>query len=71
MKIVRLEETIDNWGRTETTNLPSEIAEILRDPETWTDDQIFYDEENRPFFIDDLIGKEVELEGIGTIKIEE
>jgi hypothetical protein len=71
MKIVRLEETIDNWGRTETTNLPSEIAEILRDPETWTDDQIFYDEENRPFFIDDLIGKEVELEGIGTLKIEE
>jgi len=71
MKIVRLEETIDNWGRTETTSLPSEIAEILRDPETWTDDQIFYDEENRPFFIDDLIGKEVELEGIGTIKIEE
>jgi hypothetical protein len=71
MKIVRLEETIDNWGRTETTNLPSEIAEILRDPETWTDDQIFYDEENRPFFIDDLIGKEVELEGIETFKIEE
>jgi hypothetical protein len=71
MKIVRLEETVDNWGRTETTGLPSEIAEILRDPETWTDDQIFYDEENRPFFIDDLIGKEVELEGIGTLKIEE
>jgi hypothetical protein len=71
MKIVRLEETIDNWGRTETTNLPSEIAEILRDPETWTDDQIFYDEENRPFFIDDLIGKEVELEGIETFKVEE
>jgi hypothetical protein len=71
MKIVRLEETIDNWGRTEVNNLPSEIAEILRDPETWTDDQIFYDEENRPFFIDDLIGKEVELEGIGTLKIEE
>ena len=71
MKIVRLEATIDNWGRTETTSLPSEIAEILRDPETWTDDQIFYDEENRPFFIDDLIGKEVEIEGIGTIKIEE
>lgn len=71
MKIVRLEETVDNWGRTETTSLPSEIAEILRDPETWTDDQIFYDEENRPFFIDDLIGKEVEIEGIGTIKIEE
>jgi hypothetical protein len=71
MKIVRLEETIDNWGRTETTNLPSEIAEILRDPETWTDDQIFYDERNRPFFIDDLIGKEVELEGIETFKVEE
>ena len=71
MKIVRLEETIDNWGRTETTDLPSEIAEILRDPETWTDDQIFYDEENRPFFIDDLIGKEVELEGIETFKVEE
>lgn len=71
MKIVRLEETVDNWGRTETTSLPSEIAEILRDPATWSDDQIFYDEENRPFFIDDLIGKEVELEGIGTIKIEE
>jgi hypothetical protein len=71
MKIVRLEETIDNWGRTETTNLPSEIAKILRDPETWTDDQIFYDERNRPFFIDELIGKEVELEGIETFKVEE
>ena len=71
MKIVRLEETIDNWGRTETIDQPSEIADVLRDPETWTDDQIFYDEENRPLFIDDLIGKEVELEGIGTIKITE
>ena len=71
MKIVRIEETVDNWGRTETIDQPSEIAEILRDPETWTDDQIFFTEDHNFFGIDDLIGKEVEVEGIGTFKIEE
>lgn len=71
MKIVKIEEVIDNWGRYETTVHPAQIAEVLRDPETWTDDQAFYDEGGQIYLIDDLIGKEVEVEGIGTIKIEE
>ena len=71
MKIVKYRETIDNWGRTETVTDPNRIAEVLRDPETWTDDYLFFDEENKVYFIDDLVGKEVELEGIETFKVEE
>ena len=71
MKIVKYRETIDNWGRTETVTDPNQIAEVLRDPETWTDDYLFFDEENNVYFIDDLVGKEVELEGIETFKVEE
>jgi len=50
---------------------PNQIAEVLRNPETWTDDYLFFDEENKVYFIDDLVGKEVELEGIETFKVEE
>ncbi len=71
MKIVKYRETIDNWGRTETVTDPNQIAEVLRDPETWTDDYLFFDEENKVYFIDDLVGKEVELEGIEKFKVEE
>lgn len=71
MKIVKIEEVIDNWGRYETTVHPAQIAEVLRDPATWSDDQAFYDENGQIYLIDGLIGKEVEVEGIGTIKIEE
>lgn len=71
MKIVKIEEVIDNWGRYETVVHPKQIEEILRDPATWSDDQAFYDEGGQVYLIDDLIGKEVEVEGIGTIKIEE
>jgi hypothetical protein len=71
MKIVKYRETIDNWGRTETVTDLNQIAEVLRNPETWTDDYLFFDEENKVYFIDDLVGKEVELEGIETFKVEE
>jgi hypothetical protein len=71
MKIVKYRETIDNWGRTETVTDPKQIEQVLRDPETWTDDYLFFDEENKVYFIDDLVGKEVELEGIETFKVEE
>ena len=53
MKIVKIEEVIDNWGRYETTVHPAQIAEVLRDPETWTDDQAFYDEGGQIYLIDD------------------
>jgi hypothetical protein len=71
MKIVKYRETIDNWGRTEMVTDPKQIEQVLRDPETWTDDYLFFDEENKVYFIDDLVGKEVELEGIETFKVEE
>jgi len=35
------------------------------------EDYLFFDEENKVYFIDDLVGKEVELEGIETFKVEE
>jgi len=71
MKIVKYEETVDNWGRTETVTDPKQIAQVLLDPAEWTDDLLFFDDSGDVHFIDDLVGKEVELEGIASFTVKE
>lgn len=63
IKIVKCIETVDNWGNTETYK-NEELFNLLSNPaDEWTDDQVFLDEGGRKYLIDDLIGKEVEVNG--------
>jgi hypothetical protein len=64
IKIVYYSEVIDNWGRTESSTEPEVISKILKDSDNFTDDMSFEDENGRVYNIDDLIGKEVILNGI-------
>jgi hypothetical protein len=64
IKIVYYSEVIDNWGRTESSTKPEVISRILKDRSNYNDDMSFEDENGRVYDIDDLIGKEVILNGI-------
>lgn len=68
-RIVFYSETIDNWGRQEASSKAEIIQKVLNDVDNWTDDMRFEDESGNSYFIDDLAGKEVELEGIGIITV--
>lgn len=54
-------EVVDNWGRTDRYTETEEIAKILKDPESWTDDQTFIDDKGGNYSIDDLINKRVQV----------
>ena len=69
IKITYYSETIDNWGRTESSLNGDVIHRILMDTENWNDDMQFEDGNGTIYFIDDLIGKEVSVEGVGTFTI--
>jgi len=48
------------------------IHEILNDPSLWSGDMTYYEgENNQIYFIDDLIGKEVEVENMGIFTVPE
>lgn len=59
IKICRLSYPVDNWGKEEVTEDPVQILEALREQDS--DDDCFEDETGRAYFIDDLIGKEVQV----------
>lgn len=63
IKIVYYSEVIDNWGRTESSTKPDVISRILKDTDNFNDDMSFEDENGRVYNIDDLIGKEVVVNG--------
>lgn len=60
IEIIGCLETIDNWGREEEYTA-SETYKLLITPEEWTDDQRFYDKFNRCYFIDELVGKKIQV----------
>jgi len=64
ISLVYYTEVIDNWGRTNSSNKPNIIRDVLKTPEEWTDDMQFEDIGGQMYFIDDLIGKEVCVGGI-------
>jgi hypothetical protein len=68
IKIVEIQETVDNWGRIEIYTRPEEILKILKDPESWSDDQWYISAERISYCIDDLIGLEVSV-GEETFKV--
>jgi hypothetical protein len=65
MKIVSMTSPVmsseAHWGKTETTTDHNEILNYLKDPECFTEDEKFQDENGNAYSIDDLIGKEVEV----------
>lgn len=71
IKIVYYSEVIDNWGRRESSEKALIIFSVLTNSEAWSDDMTFEDESGRVYFIDDLIGKEVELEGMTAFVVTE
>ena len=64
ISLVYYTEVIDNWGRTNSSNKPNIIRDVLKTPEEWTDDMEFYDIGDQMYSIGDLIGKEVCVGGI-------
>jgi hypothetical protein len=74
MKIVSMTSPVmsseAHWGKTETTTDHNEILNYLKDPECFTDDETFQDEDGNAYSIDDLIGVEVEV-GNQKIKVNE
>lgn len=54
-------EVVDNWGRTDRYESPEEIMQVLKDPQSWTDDQTFIDEKGVGHSIDDLVNKRVRV----------
>ena len=59
IKINKCEEVVDNWGNTEQYK-DADLLKLLTTPEDWTDDQLFITDEGS-YYIDDLIGKKVQV----------
>jgi len=69
IKIVYYEETVDNWGRKESSTKGDIIFSVLNDPDNFTDDMHFEGDNGRIYFIDELIGKEVLVDGVGVFTV--
>lgn len=61
IQIVYFQETIDNWGRSESSLKPERIKEALKNSEDWTDDMSFESSGGRRYDIDSLLGKKVKV----------
>ena len=59
IKINKCVEVVDNWGNTEQYK-DADLLKLLTTPEDWTDDQLFMTDEGS-YYIDDLIGKRVQV----------
>ncbi len=69
IKIIYYSEVIDNFGRTESSAKGHNIYSVLNNPMDWTDDMIFEDDGGRKYFIDELIGKQVQVTDIGIFTV--
>lgn len=72
-QILKISETVDNWGGQDFYETPGEIEVYLSDPSYFSDDAVIdYEEdgERGTCFIDDLIGEEVKV-GDKIILVEE
>lgn len=69
IKIIYYKETIDNWGRTESSMKGDIIFNALNNVEDWNDDMTFEDENGRFYNIDELAGKEVDVPEIGIFTV--
>ena len=71
IKIVYYEETLDNWGKKDSTENPEKIHQALTRGEEWNDDMVFQDDTGQIYFIDDLLGKEIMVEGFDAFILTE
>ena len=62
-------ETIDNWGRIEASMKGPIIYNVLHNPDEFTDDMMFEDDKGKWYNIDELIGKEIQLNDIGIFTV--
>lgn len=69
IKIVYYSEVIDNYGRTESSAKGHNIFSVLNNPMDWSDDMTFEDDNGRKYFIDELVGKEVNVPDIGIFTV--
>jgi hypothetical protein len=69
IKIVYYKQTIDNWGRQESSMQGPIIFSALVDTENWNDDMQFEDSDGNWYGIEELIGKEVILDDVGLFII--
>jgi len=69
--IVYYSEVVDNYGRMESSIKGHNIFSVLNNPREWSDDMKFQDDKGNIYFIDDLIGKEVHVAGVGIVMVEE
>ena len=60
IKIIGCVETVDNWGNENKLD-EQETYKLLINPDEWTDDQRFYDEFDNCYFVDDLVGKKIQV----------
>jgi hypothetical protein len=67
--IVYYSETVDNYGRQESSSKGGYIYNALMNMVDWTDDMIFEDSIGNTYFIDNLIGKTVKVNDIGIFTI--
>ena len=71
--ILKISETVDNWGGQDFYETPAEIEVYLSDPSYFSDDAVIeYEEdgERGACFIDELVGGEVKV-GDKIILVEE
>jgi hypothetical protein len=63
--IIKITETLDNWGHEQVYGEPEEIATLFRemDGEEWSDDFLFETDAGEILFIDDLLGTTVIVGG--------
>lgn len=61
IRIVYYRETLDSFGRSESSMKPDIISKVLKDPDNFTDDMMFEAEGGMIFDIDGLVGQEVQV----------
>jgi hypothetical protein len=67
INIVYYTEVIDNWGRTNSSDKPHIIRDVLKTSDEWTDDMQFEDIGGQMYSIDDLLNKKVCVGGVWFI----
>lgn len=71
IRIIYYEETTDNWGRKEASTKPSVIHSVLITPENFNGDMSFESSNGNIYDIDELIGKEVIVDGFDKFIVTE
>jgi hypothetical protein len=69
INIIYYSETIDSWGRTESSMKGPIIYMVLMGVEDWNDDMVFEDDNGRKYNIDELKGQNVSLKDIGIFSV--